>query len=103
MFVSVYIIELNSKQSRRHSADGNALDSGSKGRWFKPPTITKLAKQNLYSNTCTLNNGLLKSSFGPDWPDLDYDDLDIKLLEQQNALNGLPFRPKQGQVTSYMN
>ena len=103
MFVSVYIIELNSKQSRRHSADGNALDSGSKRRWFDPPTMTKLAQQNLYSNTCTLSNGLLESAFGPNWSDLDYDDLDIKLLEQQNALNGLPLRPKQGQVKFYMN
>ena len=63
--VSVFIFELNSKQSRRHSADGNALDSGSKGHWFEPPTTTKLAKQNQYSNKCTLSNGLLESGFGP--------------------------------------
>ena len=45
--------------------------------------MTKLAKQNLYSNTCTLSNGLLESGFGPNWSDLDYDDLYKKLLDQQ--------------------
>ena len=103
MFVILYIIELNSKQSRRHTADGNTMASGSKGGWFEPRTTTKLAKQNQFSNTCTLSNGLLESGFGPNWTNLDYDDLDIKLLEKQTASNGLTLRPKQGQITSYMN